>query len=117
MNYLSFIRGEKIERSRLKKTDYDKFIENRSVRLKVGDGEKSVNVRRVGGFDDIERLINVLKSGSGVIVDLSTAPSALVQRLLDYLSGAVFALDGSVEKLTRTMYILTPKGIDINTNA
>ncbi len=106
-----------MERSRLKKTDYDKFIENKSVRLKVADGEKSVNVRRVRGFEDLERLINMLKSGSGLIVDLSSAPSTLVQRLLDYLSGAVYALDGSVEKLTRTMYILTPKGIDINTNA
>ena len=66
-------------------------------------------------FSDVENLIRKLKNREGVIVDFEDVPPHVAQRMLDFLSGATFALDGTVNKLKYKMYILIPQGVKINT--
>lgn len=66
-------------------------------------------------FSDIELLIRKMRNREGVIVDFEDVPPHIAQRMLDFLSGAVYALDGTVNKLKYKMYILIPHGVKINT--
>ena len=68
-------------------------------------------------FDDILDLIERLKSREGVIVDFEGIPPHLSQRMLDFLSGAVFALGGSINRIKKKTYILVPRGVRIKTVA
>lgn len=66
-------------------------------------------------FSDVETLIKKLRNREGVIVDFEEVPPHIAQRMLDFLSGAVYALEGTVNKLKYKMYILIPQGVKINT--
>lgn len=65
-------------------------------------------------FDDVEQIVRKLKRKEGIIVDFEEVPPHIAQRMLDFLSGAVFAYNGSIKKLKYRMYIIIPDGIKIS---
>lgn len=65
-------------------------------------------------FEDVEDAVRRIKRKEGVIVDLEDVPPSVAQRMLDFLSGAVFALKGSIKKVKYKMYILIPDGVKIS---
>lgn len=66
-------------------------------------------------FADVEELVDRIKSREGVIVDFADTPTGLAQRMLDFLSGAIFALGGRVDRIKKKTYILVPRGVTIRT--
>lgn len=65
-------------------------------------------------FSDVEDVIRKLKRKEGVIVDLEPVPPKIAQRMLDFIGGAAFSLDGTVKKLDYRMYIIIPDGVKIS---
>lgn len=65
-------------------------------------------------FDDIQKMIDALKTRQALIVDLGKVKDKSVQRVMDYLYGAVYALDGCIEKITDSVFLLTPTGMSIS---
>ncbi|MGN1042549.1 MAG: cell division protein SepF [Christensenellales bacterium] len=64
-------------------------------------------------FDDVEGLIDCVKKRESVIVDFEGVPNPSAKRMLDFLSGATYALNGTVNRLEYKKYILIPQGIKI----
>ena len=64
-------------------------------------------------FSDVENLIKRLRNREGVIVDFNDVPPHIAQRMLDFLSGATFALNGTINKLKYKTYLLIPRGVTI----
>lgn len=69
----------------------------------------NVNVSTPSTFRDIQELVNSLRRHEAVIVDMSRIHPDCVERVLDYLSGAVYALEGSEKSVSKTIYMFTPK--------
>jgi len=42
---------------------------------------------------------------------------AVAQRILDFISGAVYALGGDVKKVARNIFVVAPYNVSIATNA
>jgi len=93
------------------KTPYDDYMEGKKLVLPVED--KNITVAKPAGFADIQKLIDKLKTKQGVIVDLSAVGLPLAQRMLDFLSGAVYALGGNIDKVDNKMYVLAGSGVEI----
>lgn len=64
-------------------------------------------------FDDIQTLITNLAGGQSVICKLDGVSNADAQRMLDFMSGAAFALGGSMQRIETNMYLVTTKGVGI----
>lgn len=64
-------------------------------------------------FADVEDVVKRIKRKEGVIIDFDTVPPAIAQRMLDFLSGATFALRGSIKKIKYKTFILIPDGVKI----
>jgi len=64
-------------------------------------------------FDDTQSIINNLKSRKPVVITLEFLDAALAQRVLDFISGAVYALDGTIQKVSRGIFVLAPNNIEI----
>lgn len=84
--------------------------------LRMDHGRRPhVMVRRaVQSFDDARRSADGLKEGEPQIVNLEQTPSDMVERIVDFLNGATYALDGSVEKIGEQVYLFTPSTITID---
>lgn len=65
-------------------------------------------------YDDTQTIVDNLKSRKPIIVNLESLDSDLAQRVLDFLSGAVYALEGSIHKVSRGIFVLAPNNVDIS---
>lgn len=76
--------------------------------------ESSISVMPVGTFADIQKAADRLKSGEPQIINLEKAPAEVAERLIDFLNGVTYALDGYVEKIAEGAYLFTPSHITIH---
>lgn len=61
---------------------------------------------------DAEGIAYTFRDGSPVIVDLGQMAEAEVRRMIDFLSGLVKGLDGTISRVAGKVYMLTPAGIE-----
>lgn len=64
-------------------------------------------------YKDVQLLIDHLKMREQVIVDFSTLNQQSVYRILDFMSGAIYALDGSIQQITKNIFLFAPQGVTI----
>ena len=67
-------------------------------------------------MEDTQTVIDNLRLGKPVIVNLENLQSEAAQRLLDFISGAIYALEGNIRKVSRGIFLLAPDGVDISGN-
>ena len=76
----------------------------------------SVLVYRPSSFEDTQKIIDNVKSQRPVIVNLDALETDEAQRSLDFISGASYALNGTVFKVANSIFVLAPYNIDITGN-
>ena len=64
-------------------------------------------------FSDVETIIDQLKIGKTVVVHLSGLKNDTAIRILDMLSGAVYALNGGVYEMESNIFMFAPTGVEI----
>ena len=88
----------------------------RGTTLRIDQARQTrITVRRsVQTFDDARRAADGLKDGQQQIVNLEQTPVEMAERITDFLNGATYALDGSVEKIGEQVYLFTPSTVVID---
>jgi FtsZ-interacting cell division protein YlmF len=95
---------------------YDAPVNNYGMGSNVGGyGSKNVEFVYPTKFEDVEVIINYLKEGESVVLNLNSMNESDSQRLLDCTSGAVFALNGNIRHVDNNIFLLTPEGFNIKT--
>jgi len=88
----------------------------RGTTLRIDQARQTrITVRRsVQTFDDARRAADGLKDGQQQIVNLEQTPADMAERIIDFLNGATYALEGSVEKIGEQVYLFTPATVTID---
>ncbi len=64
-------------------------------------------------FDNVADIAEHLREKRAVVLNLETANKDIARRLVDFLSGCAYALDGKIKKIAVSTYIITPYNVDI----
>lgn len=64
-------------------------------------------------FDDASSIANHLRDKRTVVLNLESANKDIARRLVDFLSGVAYALEGRIKKIAVSTYIITPYNVDI----
>ncbi len=64
-------------------------------------------------FDDAREVCDHLKSKKPVVVNLETLNKETAQRVVDFLSGSVYGLDGEIQKISTGIFLIAPNNVDI----
>ena len=65
-------------------------------------------------FDaDSYEICDTLLNGRAVILDLSKVTKAVGQRLIDFTAGSVYAIDGSMQKISEFIFLICPSSVGI----
>lgn len=68
-------------------------------------------------YDDAQAIADHLKSRKTVILNLEGITQQNIKKsIFDFLNGAVYVLDGSVQRISKTIFIFAPKNVDIDLN-
>jgi len=65
-------------------------------------------------FDEVQGIADNLKNRCPVIVNLEQADSELAKRVVDFVSGATYALSGSLQKVGNGIFLFVPNNVDIS---
>ncbi|NBU32157.1 MAG: cell division protein SepF [Actinobacteria bacterium] len=65
-------------------------------------------------FNDARRIGEEFRSGSPVILNLSELEHADAIRLVDFSAGLVHGLQGTIEKVAKEVFLLSPANIDVS---
>lgn len=85
----------------------------------VSSKSKSMNIVVIEprSFDDSMEIVKNLKSRNTVIVNLQYLDNESSQRVIDFVSGAAVAMDGSYERVGSGVFIFAPINCNLKSNA
>lgn len=64
-------------------------------------------------FDDAQDICDHLKNKKPIVINLENVEKEEAQRVIDFLSGAVYALDGNIQKVANGIFLIAPYNVDI----
>lgn len=73
-----------------------------------------VIVAEPSDFDEAQEIAENLKNNLPVVINLEGTERETSKRLIDFISGAAFALNANYQKISNHIFIFTPNNIDIN---
>ena len=94
-----------------KRAPKQKAVRQRSMNF--GGKETSVILFSPTSFDEAGELVNYMLDGRTVVMTLESVPGETARRLLDFLSGIAFALQGKITPVSAKTYFITPQDVDI----
>ena len=76
--------------------------------------KQEVVLFRPGSFNDTSKAADDLRNRKAVIVNMENVDKAMARRVVDFLSGCVYALDGDVKKIAQSAYLFCPHNMEIS---
>ena len=90
-------------------TGFSGSVVNRTV-----GNKQEVVLFRPGSFNDTSKAADDLRNRKAVIVNMENVDKAMARRVVDFLSGCVYALDGDVKKIAQSAYLFCPHNMEIS---
>ena len=90
----------------------EKTATSTGANLPISGGMKMIVYHPVS-YEDTQAIIDNLKNRKPVIVNMEELEVDAAQRILDFLSGAVYALSGTMCKISRGIFVVAPNNYDV----
>lgn len=84
------------------------------VSLPGGGRPVRVVVADPTSFDEVQSIADQLKGRRPVIVNLEAMDKEPAQRLLHFLSGTIYALDGQMQRISTSIFLFAPPNVEVS---
>ena len=64
-------------------------------------------------FDNAREIADHLKAKKPVVINLENVETSVARRIIDFLTGAVYAVDGSIQKIADRIFLIAPYNVGI----
>ena len=95
-----------------KKTVRPRLV-SRERTVEFAGTEQQVILFNPKSFDEAGDLVQHLTQGRSIVMTLEGVPTDLARRLLDFLSGIAYALQGKITPISAKTYFVTPQNVDV----
>lgn len=125
MNYLGLQEEEEVvERERFSDAEDDAELETPSFESRKNQRGNNVvsihsqkNVKVIlyepRSYDEAQEIADHLRSHRSVVVNLQRVRNDQAMRIIDFLSGTIYALSGSISKIGGNIFLCTPDTVEI----
>jgi cell division inhibitor SepF len=81
----------------------------------VGSSNKNAIVLfRPTSFNDTSKAADELNAHKAVVVNMENVDKAMARRVVDFLSGCVYSLGGTVKKIAQSAYLFCPRNVEVH---
>lgn len=80
----------------------------------ISDSKSQIALFEPRIFSDAKEAAKQLIAGQAVILNFERIDDEQTKRIVDFLSGTLFAIDGSIEEVGTHIFLCTPKSFEIN---
>lgn len=64
-------------------------------------------------YDEVQEIADQLKNRKAVVINLQRIPREQAKRIVDFLSGTVYAIGGDIQKLGSNIFLCTPDNVNV----
>ena len=79
-----------------------------------GGANMEVCVVKPSNVEDSREITETLLNGRTVILNLEGLDLEIAQRIIDFTSGATYAISGNLQKISNYIFLVTPTNVDIS---
>lgn len=103
-------------------TDSTPATGNRSQKVvSINSGRQNMDYGKISLFEprlysDVKEIATQLLNERAIIVNFTQMDTAEAKRVVDFLNGTVFAIDGSIERVGDQIFLCTPHNYEISGN-
>lgn len=65
-------------------------------------------------FEDSQQVCDILLNGRACVVNLEGFDPDEAQRIMDFISGCIFAINGKLHRISKYIFIFAPDNVDIS---
>lgn len=92
-------------------TNEDAYYTEEAVSLTPGSGKMILLEPRA--FSESQQIADHLKKRNTVVVNMKRVTSEQAKRIIDFLSGTVYAIGGDLQKIGVGIFLCTPKNVNV----
>ncbi len=105
--------------------DEEEVVEDKKLFGRKNNNNKVVNMPQTSGqaikmvisqpttFEQSDEICAFLKERKSVIVNLEYVNKDVARRIVDFISGGVYALDGYIQKVSNSIFLVAPSNYEI----
>ena len=115
--FKKFEEDEVALKSGIEHEDYLGEKETKGEKSYLEGGNIELKVLRPEAIGEVSVIADHLLRGCTVVLNLELLDIATITRMLDFLRGVAYTIDGEIKHVSKSTYIITANGIDINDKA
>lgn len=77
-------------------------------------GTLELKVVRPEGYDAAPTIADHLLNGRTVVLNLEATSKETARRLIDFLSGIAYSINGSLRRVANNTFVITPNNVDVS---
>lgn len=92
---------------------YDELVEGKGKGADVAKMGNKMILLEPRAYSESTQIADHLKARNSVVVNLKRVTSDQAKRIIDFLSGCIYAIGGTMQKIGIGIYLCTPKNINV----
>ena len=81
--------------------------------LQENDGNNKMILLEPRAYSESQQIADHLKKRNSVVVNLKRVTSDQAKRIIDFLSGCIYAIGGTMQKVGVGIYLCAPKNVNV----
>ncbi len=90
----------------------DSYYDSENIKESVKNGNQMI-LLEPRSFSEAQAIADHLKNRNSVVVNLKRVTSTQAKRIIDFLSGCIYAIGGNMQKIGVGIYLCTPKNVSV----
>lgn len=94
--------------------DFHSAAANRNNEATVASLKMKVVVVEPKTFDDAQQVANCLRERRPVVINFEKTDNETAKRVIDFISGTTYALNGDIKKVGRNVFLCAPNNVNVS---
>lgn len=99
----------------LKKLEEEKNKEEHSanlINIHNSDSKMKIKIAKPSSYEDATEICDALKNKQIVLINTKSLSTKIAQRLIDFVSGTCYALEGDFQEIEKGVFVVTPLNVE-----
>lgn len=92
----------------------DQYYDLKATQAIEEDGSTKLVLLEPRAFSEAQQIADQLKGRNTVVVNLKRVTSDQAKRIVDFLSGTIYAIGGDLQKVGGGIFLCTPNNVKVN---
>jgi len=97
------------------KMNFETDIPVKAKPMKAAPGTLQMKVVRPKKLSEATEIADSLREGQTIVLNLDEMTDTAARRILDYIAGVIYAINGKMERPADRTFLLTPEGVRVAT--